>query len=95
MINRPLFIITILAASAFIAPAYADEADGSHLGINFEGGRTRAEVQAEASRVPRTRSTEPAGSRVAPTVKSTVSADAVREEGIRAARMGLTSKGEQ
>lgn len=84
-----------IAAFTFSMPAIADEADGSQHVIKFKGARTRAEVQAEAALVPRTRSTEPAGSRVAPRVVSTVPPETVRAEAVRAARLGQTTRGEQ
>ena len=66
----------ILAIAAFAAiastGARADEADGSQYGVKFQGNRTRAEVQADAATVARTRSTEPSGSRVAAPLKSSL-----------------------
>jgi hypothetical protein len=83
-----------IAAFTFSMPAVADEADGSQHVIKFEGTRTRAEVQAEAALVPRTRSMEPAGSRVSPRVVSKVLPETVRAEAVRAARLGQTTRGE-
>lgn len=63
----PLLSSTLLAATAGLAPmtSVADEiAPGADRALEFNGTRTRAEVAQEASRVPATRSTEPAGMRV-------------------------------
>ena len=88
----------ILAVAAFAAIAStgvrADEADGSQYGIQFQGSRTRAEVMAEAATVASTRSTEPAGSRVAAPVKSTVDAKVLRAEAAQAVRLGQIPHGE-
>ena len=88
----------ILAIAAFAAiastGARADEADASQYGIKFEGNRTRAEVMAEAAPVAATRSTEPAGSRVAAPVKSTVDAKVLRAEAAQALRLGQLPHGE-
>jgi hypothetical protein len=88
--------ILALAALAAIASgaARADEADASQYAVKFEGNRTRAEVQAEAVTVPTTRSTEPAGSRVAALVNSTVDVRAVRAQAAEAVRLGQISSGE-
>jgi hypothetical protein len=72
----------------------ADEADGSQYALRFEGTRTRADVMAEAAQVPRTRSTEPAGSRVAAPVQSTVDRAAVRRQAGQALREGKIPQGE-
>ncbi|NPC58070.1 DUF4148 domain-containing protein [Caenimonas soli] len=88
----------ILAIAAFAAVAStgvrADEADGSQYAVKFEGNRTRAEVLAEASSVPATRSTEPAGSRVAAPVKSNLDSRLVRAQAAEAVRLGQISSGE-
>jgi hypothetical protein len=88
----------ILAIAAFAAiastGARADEADASQYAVQFQGSRTRAEVMAEAARVPTTRSTEPAGSRVAALVKSSVDANVVRAEAAQAVRLGQIPRGE-
>ena len=68
MTSKHLLAIAAVAA-AFSGIARADEADASQYVIQFEGSRTRAEVMAEAARVPATRSTEPAGSRFAAPVQ--------------------------
>jgi hypothetical protein len=89
---------SILAVAAFAAVAstgaFADEADASQFAIKFDGSRTRAEVMAEASSVPATRSTEPAGSRVAAPLKSSVDVKVVRAQAAEAVRLGQISYGE-
>ncbi|KRC29575.1 hypothetical protein, partial [Acidovorax sp. Root217] len=67
--------------------AYADEADASQFATKFDTSRTRAEVVAEASAVAKTRSIEPAGSRVV-TYKSTADRAAVRAQAADAVRTG-------
>jgi len=88
----------ILAIAAFAAVAStgvrADEADASQYVVKFEGNRTRAEVLAEAATVSATRSIEPAGSRVAAQVKSTVDAKLVRAQAAEAVRLGQIPSGE-
>jgi hypothetical protein len=88
----------ILAIAAFAAiastGARADEADASQYAIQFQGSRTRAEVMAEATRVPTTRSTEPAGSRVGAPFKSSVDAKVLRAEAAQAVRLGQIPRGE-
>ena len=93
MSSKHLLAIAAVAA-AFSGFAQADEADASQYAIQFQGSRTRAEVVAEAARVPATRSTEPAGSRVAEPVKSTVDTAVVRAEAAQAVRLGKISSGE-
>jgi hypothetical protein len=89
---------SILAIAAFAAiastGARADEADASQYVVQFEGNRTRAEVLAEARSVPATRGIEPAGSRVASPLKSTVDAKLVRAQAAEAVRLGQISYGE-
>ena len=88
----------ILAIAAFAAiaatGARADEADASQYAIKFDGSRTRAEVMAEAATVASTRSTEPAGSRVAAPLQSTVDAKVLRAEAAQAVRLGQIPHGE-
>ena len=93
MTSRHLLAIAAVAA-AFSGMARADEADGSQYAIQIEGSRTRAEVMAEAARVPTTRSTEPAGSRVAEPVTSTLATATVRAEAVQALRLGKIPSGE-
>jgi hypothetical protein len=89
---------SILAIAAFAAVAStavrADEADASQYAVRFEGSRTRAEVLAEAATVASTSSTEPAGSRVAPALKSTLDSHAVRSDAAQAVRLGQIPRGE-
>jgi hypothetical protein len=89
---------SILAIAAFAAVAatgaHADEADASQFAVKFEGSRTRAEVMAEAATVASTRSNEPAGSRVAAPVKSTVDAKVLRAQAAEAVRLGQIPSGE-
>ena len=89
---------SILAIAAFAAVASAgvraDEADASQYVQQFQGNRTRAEVMAEAATVASTRSTEPAGSRVAAPLKSTVDAKTLRAQAAEAVRLGQLPRGE-
>jgi hypothetical protein len=93
MTSKHLLAIAAVAA-AFSGFARADEADGSQYALQFEGTRTRAEVMAEAARVPATRSTEPAGSRVAEPVTSSLQTATVRAEAVQALRLGKIPSGE-
>ena len=93
MNTKALFAIAALAAAASMG-VRADEADASQYVINFEGSRTRAEVQAEAAQVAKTRSNEPAGSRVAAPIKSTADAQTLRAQAAEAVRTGKISYGE-
>ncbi|HYE70769.1 MAG TPA: DUF4148 domain-containing protein [Ramlibacter sp.] len=93
MNTKSLLAIAALAVLASTG-ARADEADASQFAVKFEGNRTRAEVQAEAAKVASTRSVEPAGSRVAAPVKSTVEAQTLRAQAAEAVRLGQISYGE-
>lgn len=93
MNSKHLLAIAAVAA-AFSGIARADEADASQFAVKFEGSRTRAEVAAEAQAVARTRSNEPAGSRVAAPVKSTVDAQVLRAQAAEAVRLGKIPHGE-
>ncbi len=93
MNTKSLLAIAALAVLASTG-ARADEADASQFAVQFEGNRTRAEVQAEAAKVASTRSVEPAGSRVAAPVKSTVDAQTLRAQAAEAVRLGQISYGE-
>lgn len=93
--NAKSLIALAAVAAAFSGVARADEADASQFGIKFQGSRTRAEVMAEAATVPATRSLEPAGSRVAPVLKSSVDAKALRAQAAEALRLGQISAGER
>lgn len=96
MKSNAFFAVAALAILAAVTSTvvHADEADGSQLALKFEGSRSRAEVMAEAAAVSATRSTEPAGSRVAAPMKSGVQAQAVREQAAQAVRLGQISSGE-
>jgi Ni/Co efflux regulator RcnB len=89
-------IILAIAAFAAVAStgARADEADASQYAIESQGSRTRAEVMAEAAGVARTRSVEPAGSRVAAPARSSLDASTVRAEAAQALRLGQIPRGE-
>jgi len=90
------FLIATLAVAAAAASgvARADEADGSQFAIQFQGQRTRAEVQAEAALVSTHRNLEPAGSRVLVVQPSDVSTQAVRAQAIEAQKLGKIPSGE-
>ncbi|MES2941079.1 MAG: DUF4148 domain-containing protein [Pseudomonadota bacterium] len=92
--TKSLIAATAVFAAVASGMARADEADASQYVIQFQGTRTRAEVMAEAGRVPATRSTEPAGSRVAAPVQSTVDAQVLRAQAAQAVRTGQISRGE-
>jgi len=90
---KSILAIATLAVAA-TGVARADEADTSQYAIKFDGSRTRAEVMAEAATIAASRSTEPAGSRVAAPVKSTVEVKALRAQAAAAVRAGQISHGE-
>jgi hypothetical protein len=92
--SKFLAVAAIAAASAAASVAYADDADASQHVHQFNGSRTRAEVQAEAAQVSRNRSTEPAGSRVASPIKSTIDVQTLRAETAQAVRLGQIPQGE-
>lgn len=92
--NSKILFATLAIAAAASGVARADEADASQYVIKFEGQRTRAEVMAEAATVAKTRSTEPAGSRVAAATKSGVEVRAVRAQAVEALRLGKIPSGE-
>ena len=93
--NAKLLIAVAAFAAAASGVARADEADASQFALQFEGQRTRAEVQAEAARVPATRSIEPAGSRVAAPIESKVDVKTVRAQAAEALRLGQIPSGER
>ena len=93
MNTKAILAIAALAAIASTG-VRADEADGSQFAIQFQGSRTRAEVMAEAATVAANRSSEPAGSRVAAPLKSSLDARAVRAEAAQAVRLGQIPHGE-
>ena len=93
MTNAARFL-SIAAVAAFASfGVAADEADASQFATQFETNRTRAEVQAEAATVAKTRSTEPAGSRVV-TYQSTADRATVRAQAAEAVRTGQIAYGE-
>jgi hypothetical protein len=92
--NAKFLLAAATLAVAASGVARADEADGSQFAVQFEGKRTRAEVLAEATTVAKTRSTEPAGSRVAAPLKSGLDAKTVRDQAVQAVRLGQISYGE-
>ena len=92
--NAKLLIAVATIAAAASGVARADEADASQYVIKFEGNRTRAEVMADAATVAKNRSTEPAGSRVAAPLQSTVDVKTVRAQAVEALRLGQISSGE-
>jgi len=89
-----LVSVAALAAAATSTIVRADAADGSQYALKFDGSRTRAELMAEAATVSGTRSTEPAGSRVAARTQSTTDAKAIRAEAAQAVRLFQISSGE-
>lgn len=93
--NAKILFATVAIAAAASGVARADEADASQFAIKFEGSRTRAEVMAEAAKVPATRSQEPAGSRVAAPLKSSLDVQTVRAQAIEALRLGKIPSGER
>ena len=92
--NAKLLIAVASFATLAAGVARADEADVSQFAHKIEGSRTRAEVMAEAATVSATRSTEPAGSRVAPALKSAVDTKTVRDQAVQALRLGQIRSGE-
>lgn len=93
--NARFLLATVAIATLAAGAARADDADASQYVIKFEGQRTRAEVMAEAATVPATRSIEPAGSRVAAPLKSSLQVQAVRAQAAEALRLGKIPSGEQ
>jgi hypothetical protein len=92
--NKTARFLSIAAVAAFASfGASADEADSSQFALKFDTNRTRAEVQAEAATVAKTRSLEPAGSRVV-TYSSTADRAAVRAQAAEAVRTGQIPYGE-
>ena len=92
--NTTARLLSIAAVAAFASfGAHADDADGSQHALQFEGSRTRAEVQAEAAKVAATRSFEPAGSRVL-SAESKTDRATVRAQAAEAVRTGKIISGE-
>jgi hypothetical protein len=92
--NARFLIATLAIAAAASGVARADEADASQFAIKFDSQRTRAEVMAEAAKVPAARSQEPNGSRVIAAPKSDLSTQTVRAEAVQALRLGKIPSGE-
>jgi hypothetical protein len=90
--SRILAVAALAAAASF--GAQADEADASQYVIQFQGSRTRAEVNAEAVAKVAQHSQEPAGSRVL-TVQSHADRAAVRAATAQAVRLGQIPSGER
>ena len=94
MIAKNILAIVAVSAAAFSGVASANAEFGAPYALQFEGSRTRAEVMAEAARVSATRSTEPAGSRVAAPLQSDVQAKVLRAQAAEALRLGKIPSGE-
>ena len=93
--NAKFLIAAAAVAAAVSGVARADDAPASsQFAIKFDGNRTRAEVMADAEKVPATRSQEPNGSRVLVVPASSVTAQSVRAEAIQALRTGKIPSGE-
>lgn len=91
--NAKSLLLVAVSAAAFAGVARADDItiDSSR----FESTRTRAEVDAEASKVYATRSVHPAGSIALVVPKnSTVDSQALRAETVKAVRNGQIPQGE-
>lgn len=86
--------LSTLAAFGSVA-AHADAVDAPEFAAQFQGQRTRAEVQTEAVAAARTnlQKNEPNGSRVLQ-VKSTADRAAVRADAAQAVRLGKIGRGE-
>jgi hypothetical protein len=92
--NTAARFLSIAAVAAFASfGAQADEADASQFATKFDTQRTRVEVMADAASVAKTRSTEPAGSRVV-SYQSTADRAAVQAQAADAVRTGKISSGE-
>jgi hypothetical protein len=89
--SRILAVAALAAVASF--GAYA-EADASQFVVQFQGTRTRAEVNAEAVTKVAQHSQEPAGSRVA-TVQSSADRATVRAQTAQAVRLGQIPSGER
>ncbi len=87
------FLSAAAVATLASTTAYAAELDPSQFATKFETNRTRAEVAAEASQVPLTRSQIPSGSK-AESYKSVADRAAVQAQAADAVRTGQISSGE-
>ena len=94
--NKSTALIAIAAFAALASTAVRAESPAaeSQYAASIDGSRTRAEVMAEASTVAKTRSTEPAGSRVAAPIQSTLDTATVRAQAAQAVRLGQIPSGE-
>jgi len=93
--NAKFLLVSVAAvAAAFVSVAARAEADASQYVTQVQSTRTRAEVMAEAAKIPATRSLEPNGSRVIVVPASDVTAQAVRAEAAQALRLGKIPSGE-
>lgn len=91
--NAKSLLIAAASVAALSGVARADDITVDP--VKFESTRTRAEVMAEAAKVPTTRATEPAGSRVIAAPKnSAINVQALRAETVHAVRSGRISQGE-
>ena len=92
--SRILAVAALAAAASF--GAQADEADASQYVVQFQGSRTRAEVQAEAVKAVGDRSQELAsyGPQTL-TAQSTTDRATVRAETAKAVRLGQIPSGER
>jgi hypothetical protein len=90
-----MLLVTIGALAAIAGTAvHADEANASQYRIQFQGARSRDEVRAEAATVTANHSTEPAGSRVAAPLQSSLDSKVVRAQAAEAVRLGRITRGE-
>ncbi len=94
--NKSTALIAVAAFAALASTAVRAEspAADSQYAVSIDSNRTRAEVMAEAATVAKSRSTEPAGSRVAAPVKSTLDTATVRAQAAQAVRLGQIPSGE-
>jgi hypothetical protein len=92
--NAKFLLATVAIAAAASGVARADDLDASYAVIKFDGSRTRAEVMAEAAKIPATRSQEPAGSRVYTPARTDLQPAVVRAQAIEALRLGKIPSGE-
>jgi hypothetical protein len=91
--NAKFLLATLVIAAAATGAARADDLS-SYGTLKFEGSRTRAEVAAEAAKVPTARSQEPAGSRVIAPMQTNLDVKTVRDQAVQALRFGKISAGE-
>ena len=97
MNSKSFYVVAALAtlAAAASTGVFADEVTSSdYTAVKTQGQRSRAEVQADLGKYVIGRSTEPAGSRVAPPMKSALDAATRRAQTAEAVRRGDTSRGE-